>query len=190
MSTKVWPTGPRGYTHLLFHLVAPIVLFVIGIASVAALLDAAPANCDYGAEFAPLPSYGLFGAGLVAFYIGRKVSMWGSHGTYTQRVGWTRFIQYGTWFWLFVLVAFVFIYEAIGTAHVGVGPTGRGGFEPITYYVRCAAYIDSHNNPLPLGTITVIAAVSGILGHWLWAEHPSARLEHAETAMKQAESRS
>lgn len=159
--------------HLAVHFVAPIVLLFAGVLLVDAVLQGTPErDCAYEVTVAPLPAWHIVLVGVGALIVGRYLSLWGQARTYARRQKWSRAIVAGAWFWLFLLLAGVWLYEAVGTAQVPAHATENIAFQPITYYVRCAAYQDFASNGIGLWSMFVVAIVSGLIGHWLWAFHP------------------
>lgn len=60
----------------------------------------------------------------------------------------------------------IFLYEAVGVYQP------PNGLEPITYYVRCAIWIDNAFGG-GVRTVLIIFFISFLFGQWLWAWHPA-----------------
>lgn len=157
--------------HLALHLLAPIVLLVAGVNLVSAMLEPIAPECGYARDL--LPSRSIVIAGIAGLFLGRYLSKWGQPREYATHEAWTPAIFYGAWFGGFLLFAGLWFYEAMGTAHVLADRAARVDFEPITYYVRCAAYQDLASESGGLWITLGVVLISGIVGHWLWSSHPS-----------------
>ena len=158
--------------HLLVHLLLPTVLVASGILIADAMLASTPANCDYRLIDPPLPSLGIIVSGLTGLVAGRYLSKWSQPRPYRARPVAAVRVAFGAWFLVFSALVAVWWYEAMGTAHVAANEARTVDWEPITYYVRCAAYRDFARNGLGLWTAGLVALMSTIVGHWLWASHP------------------
>ena len=95
--------------------------------------------------------------GVSAFVLGGAFGSWRRSGA---AVAADREIRRGDVIIQVALVVFLFFITAglVFETYALVTP----GLWPISYYVRCANYID------PLWTLIGLAVTAGLLGHWLW----------------------
>ncbi len=164
----------RGRFHFAFKLVLPFIVVFIGGVAIAALPGTIPQYCIYSAQYLPAPW--LVAAGIGAFAGGRFFTRLRAPRPHEleRRTDASRgsvFVGQLAWVALLMLLVGVWFYEAIGTAHVSAGAAGAGGFEPITYYIRCAIYDDRAHQTVAPYTLLVVSFICFLAGRWLWSDH-------------------
>jgi hypothetical protein len=163
----------RGRAHFATKLALPIVIAVVGALVVSSIPGSIPAYCVFDAQYLPAPW--LVAAGLASFVGGRfftRLRKPREGGTLSKRAEHNSgFLGQFAFSVVFVMLAGIWFYEAVGTAHLHSDANGVGGFEPITYYVRCAVYADrSHVGVAPY-TLFLVSLICFLIGRWLWSAH-------------------
>jgi hypothetical protein len=160
-------------THIAIHALLPVMLALVGFSLGLVVKGTTRENCTYELDY--LPDWSLFWVGVASFVGGRHLSRL-SHRRKTQPSsrGSSVVAQLALIF-IFVGLVPLWFYEAVGTAHVQMTEGSDVVFEPITYYVRCAIYHDKAANGIGWWSMSSIALVSGLAGHWLWSYHPRLR---------------
>jgi hypothetical protein len=156
--------NPRFLVQLL---IVPPALAALGISLTSAVLEATRANCDVGRTDL-LPATRIFVLGVAALIAGRAFSLVETMGTATESTA-RGAAFFAAWCLIFLASAGVWFFEAMGTTHVAVDASGAIRYQPITYYVRCAAYQDIANSGFGFWTSAVVAALSFLIGDWLWS---------------------
>ena len=172
---KNW-TGVSGWGrfHFLFKLGLPVVIAVVAFVIAASIPGSIPPYCVFESQYLPAPWLVVIGLG--AFVGGRYFTRLRAPDTQPRVLGPKR--QRGStivgqlaFFSVFLALAGVWFYEAIGTAHVSSAANGFGGYEPITYYIRCAVYDDRSHLTVAPYTMFVVALICFLAGRWLWSSH-------------------
>jgi hypothetical protein len=171
---KNWTTeSKRGRAHFATKLALPIVIAAVGAIAVTSIPGSIPAYCVFDAQYLPAPW--LVAAGLASFVGGRfftRLRKPREDRTLSKRAehnsGCLGQFAFSV---VFATLAGVWFYEAVGTAHLRSDANGVGGFEPITYYIRCAVYADrSHVGAAPY-TLILVSFICFLIGRWLWSAH-------------------
>ena len=190
MKNRLEWAGDRG--HLVVHALLPIVLVAVGAQLGSIVAASNPSNCRYqdvnGLPVDYLPDWSLVIVGLIGLVAGRNLSRFSQRREYATSPRSESVVQW-TMVAVFAAMTAVWFYQAIGVARVSASALGATEFEPITYYIRCAIYHDkAANGGIAWWTMFVVFVVCGLVGHWLWSEHPAlsrmrARKRQQETTL-------
>jgi len=88
---------------------------------------------------------------------------------------------------VFVVMVAIWFYEAVGTAHVRVHEGGIAVFEPITYYIRCAAIVDRAEMDLSPWSMVTVFLIGLVAGDWFWSSNRANADERNEINEKKRE---
>ena len=166
----------RERLHYAVHMAAPVLIFLIGFSVVPAMREARPDVCYEGNP--ALPNLVIIGSAGVGLFLGR----WFSHlkgqraASAADHPRADRGATYLGWAILLFLWTVGWYYEALGMTHTWRSEADLVSYQPITYLLRCAAYVDiASHGPLAPVTSLVVGYVSFLVGHWLWSDRPEGK---------------
>jgi hypothetical protein len=153
-----------------------VVLVGLALGAKVIITDVSPTinpRCNYGEPLLPAPWIPLVGGvGLVAGRYFNRLrgdpearDLAGAEKTWAALTGPSAIML------VFLALSGIWFFEAMGTAKVLVHETGRAVWQPMTYYVRCAAYVDRADNVVGIWTMVMVFLICGLAGHWFWSSH-------------------
>jgi hypothetical protein len=174
--------------HFYAHWTIPVLLLLLGTWLAISVYSSTTNYCTAYQD--TLPSAWLMAVGVVGLIGGRYFSHLAGepdpkaepYSRPTRLPEWDNAVTPGAWFLVFLLFTLIWFYEAMGTAQISfaTATTNALRYEPITFYVRCAMaqdlaafkVMDLHTG---FWAPIVVFSLSGLIGHWLWASHPTER---------------